>query len=218
MPDNSNNQQWLLFLPQLPSSPSSLRVLVWRRLRTSGATALQNGVWVLPNTPESEQLLRDLLKEINFQSGSGYLLTASPLDAVQNEEILERFRSDRDLEYGEFCERCSDFLSEIKKETILKKFTFAELEENEDDLHKLTGWIRKIRTRDFFKGHQAPRAATMLTECQEALKNFATAVYIREGLTSESPGNSNSTSNDNGNSEGNESGSSQEQKPSTPID
>ena len=122
MPDNSNNQQWLLFLPQLPSSPSSLRVLVWRRLRTSGAAALQNGVWVLPNTPESEQLLRDLLKEINFQSGSGYLLTASPLDAVQNEEILERCRADRDLEYSEFCERCNDFLSEIKKETTQKKF------------------------------------------------------------------------------------------------
>ncbi len=189
---NSNTNQWLLFLPQLPSSPSSLRVLAWRRLRASGAATMQNGVWVLPNSPENEQLLRDLLKEIQAQSGTGYLLTASPLDPIQNEEILERFRSDRDQEYSEFCERCSGFLVEIEKETALKKFTFAELEENEDDLHKLTGWLRKIRTRDFFKGHQAPRAAAMLTECQEALKNFATAVYTQEGLTSEGNGNSES--------------------------
>lgn len=187
---NSNNQPWLLFLPQLPSSPSSLRVLVWRRLRASGAAAMQNGVWVLPNTAESEQLLRDLLSEIQGQGGIGYLLTASPLDLAQNEEILERFRADRDQEYREFCERCNDFLAEIKKETTHEKFTFAELEENEDDLHKLTGWLRKIRTRDFFKGHQAPRAATMLTECQEVLKNFASAVYTQEGLTSEGIDNS----------------------------
>ena len=42
-------QTWLVFIPQLPSSPSSLRVLVWRRMRTAGAAALQQGVWVLPD-------------------------------------------------------------------------------------------------------------------------------------------------------------------------
>lgn len=180
----NNNLNWLLFLPQLPTSPSNLRVLVWRRLRNAGATALQNGVWVLSHTPQSELLLENLSKEIEGQGGGSLLLNASPLDPKQNEEIIERFRTDRDQEYSEFCERCGEFLAEIEKETRCQKFTFAELEENEDDLHKLTGWLRKIQGRDFFKGHQALPAAIKLAECQEALKKFAGAVYAFEGLGS----------------------------------
>jgi hypothetical protein len=68
-------QTWLVFIPQLPSSPSSLRVLVWRRMRAAGAAALQQGVWVLPQTPEHEQFLRDVLREAQHQGGSGCHLT-----------------------------------------------------------------------------------------------------------------------------------------------
>jgi Protein ChrB, N-terminal len=95
-------QTWLVFIPQLPSSPSSLRVLVWRRMRAAGAAALQQGVWVLPQTPEHEQCLRDVLREAQQQGGSGILLVATPLDADRASEVVERFRADRDEEYREF--------------------------------------------------------------------------------------------------------------------
>ena len=110
-------QTWLVFIPQLPSSPSSLRVLVWRRMRAAGAAALQQGVWVLPQTPEHEQFLRDVLLEAQQQGGSGILLVATPLDADQAAEVVERFRADRDQEYREFGVQCRDFLAEIVKET-----------------------------------------------------------------------------------------------------
>ncbi len=110
-------QTWLVFIPQLPSSPSSLRVLVWRRMRAAGAVALQQGVWVLPQTPEHEQFLRDVLREAQQQGGSGILMVATPLDADQATEVIERFRADRDQEYLEFGVRCRDFLAEIAKET-----------------------------------------------------------------------------------------------------
>ena len=41
---------WLLLLAQLPSSPSSARVALWRRLRAVGAAGVLNGAWVLPHT------------------------------------------------------------------------------------------------------------------------------------------------------------------------
>src|SRR4030095_6227156 len=99
-------QTWLVFIPQLPSSPSSLRVLVWRRMRTAGAAALQQGVWVLPQTPEHEQFLRDVLLEAQQQGGSGILMVATPLDADRASEVVERFRADRDQEYVEFGVQC----------------------------------------------------------------------------------------------------------------
>jgi DNA-binding transcriptional regulator PaaX len=141
-------QTWLVFIPQLPSSPSSLRVLVWRRMRAAGAAALQQGVWVLPQTPEHEQFLRAVLHEAQQLGGNGILLVATPLDADRASEVVERFREDRDEEYREFGVRCRDFLAEIAKETAARNLTFAALEENEHDLQKLHTWLERIRVRE----------------------------------------------------------------------
>ena len=175
-------QTWLVFIPQLPSSPSSLRVLVWRRMRTAGAAALQQGVWVLPQTPEHEQFLRDVLLEAKQQGGNGILMVATPLDADQTAEVVQRFRADRDQEYREFGVQCREFLEEIAKETTADNLTFAALEENEHDLQKLHTWLTKISARDFFSASQAPIAAEALASCERALHDFAQAIYAREGL------------------------------------
>jgi hypothetical protein len=175
-------QTWLVFIPQLPASPSSLRVLVWRRMRAAGAAALQQGVWGLPQTPEHERFLHDVLMEVQKQGGSGILLVATPLDADRASEIVERFRADRDQEYLEFGVRCRDFLAEIAKETAARNLTFAALEENEHDLQKLHNWLGKIRARDFFGAPQAHAAAEALAACESALHGFAEAIYAREGL------------------------------------
>ena len=175
-------QSWLVFIPQLPSSPSSLRVLVWRRMRAAGAAALQQGVWVLPQTPEYEQFLHDVLHEAQQQGGSGILLVATLLDADRASEVVERFRADRDQEYREFGIRCHDFLAEIAKETEARNLSFAALEENEHDLQKLHTWLGKIRARDFFDAPQGCAAAEALAACERALSGFVKAIYTREGL------------------------------------
>jgi DNA-binding transcriptional regulator PaaX len=175
-------QTWLVFIPQLPSSPSSLRVLVWRRMRTVGAAALQQGVWVLPQTQEHEQFLRDVLQEAQQQGGNGILLVATPLDANQTAEVVERFHTDRNQEYREFEVQCREFLKEIAKETQADNLTFAALEENEHDLQKLHTWLEKIRARDFFSAPQASTATEALSACEQALRGFAAAIYTREGL------------------------------------
>ena len=185
-------QRWLMFIPQLPSSPSSLRVLVWRRMRAAGAAALQQGVWVLPQTPEHERFLRDVLMEARQQGGSGLLLVATPLDADRASEVVERFRADRDQEYLEFGGRCRDFLAEIAKETAVGNLSFAAREENEQDLQKLQDWLGKIRARDFFGAPQDRVAADALAACERALRGFAKAIYAREGLqghAEDEPGN-----------------------------
>lgn len=179
-------QEWLLFLPQLPSSPSSLRVQVWRRTRAAGAVGLQGGVIALPRAADHEQFLRGLLADVERQGGSGAIFIAAPLDANYSETLIARFRDERDQEYIEFCERAQEFLDELDKESQSAKFTFAELEENEHDLRRLDGWLQKIQARDYFGGNQAEAAVRALTRCNEALDRFTHAVYAREGLGDDS--------------------------------
>jgi hypothetical protein len=101
---------------------------------------------------------------------------------TETEGFVAHFRVDRGREYDEFAERSRGFLAEIKRETQRKKFTFAELEEIEDDFEKLTTWLNKIRARDFFPGEQSQNATTTLDGCAAALKAFAEAVYTHEGV------------------------------------
>jgi len=183
MTDNT----WLVFFPQTPATPSSLRVLVWRRLQQAGAINLQSGAWLLPHTSEQEQTLLTLLTETEQQGGSGFFLEArAPTEATQT-DLVERFQQERAKEYQEFGDRCQQFLAEIEKETRVHKFTFAELEENEQDLLKLTRWLRKIQRRDFFPSSSSREATAHLAACRQALETFTTTVYEQEGLPQPSP-------------------------------
>jgi hypothetical protein len=173
---------WLLLLAQLPSSPSSARVALWRRLRAIGATGMVNSAWVLPNAAPHVKFFEKLLETVRKQGGTGFVLAVSPASPDVNEVITNRFRADRSREYNEFAERCTAFLDEVAKETRAGKFIFAEMEEAEHDLEKLTRWLAKIQARDFFPDERSPQAEELLRRCRSALSGFSREVYETEGV------------------------------------
>ena len=179
--DTSNRMRWALLLTQLPAAPSSARVALWRRLRSAGAGSLLNGAWALPMSDENAALFQQLAETVRGQGGHATLFTAQSADE-NDAAIVERFRADRAREYTEFDQRCAAFLAEIAKEERLEKFTFAELEEIEDDFQKLAAWLRKIEARDFFPTDQRRLARDTLGCCEASREAFAKAVYAREGL------------------------------------
>jgi hypothetical protein len=170
---------WLLFVAQLPAHPSSARVLLWRHLRAAGAVSLQNGVWVLPARETHEQLLRDELAQVERHGGTGLLFQAQALGS----DLVARFHDERDQEYAEVCERCQALHDELTRESRAGKETYAELEENEQELAKLDRWLAQIQARDFFGAPTAARAAQEVEACRADLAAFATAVYRHEGVT-----------------------------------
>jgi hypothetical protein len=171
---------WLLLLAQLPSSPSSARVALWRRLRAIGAAGVLNGAWVLPHAAVHADFFEQLRATVHTQGGTAFVLTVSAVSPDVNEAIVQRFRGDRGREYDEFAERCAAFLDEISKETRAGKFTFAEMEEGEQDLEKLARWLTKIVARDYFPDERWPRSAEMLEGCRTVLEGFAQSVYAAE--------------------------------------
>jgi hypothetical protein len=182
MGTDSSPPGWLLLLVQLPSTPSSVRVALWRRLRAAGATTMVNSAWLLPDTVPHAELFEQLRQNIIRQRGSGYVLNVPSLPAEVYETVVQLFRADRAREYDEFAERCTALLDEIGKETRAEKYTFAELEESEQDLEKLTRWLAKIQARDFFPDERGQQAAALMARCRSALNGFSQAVYIAEGV------------------------------------
>ncbi len=173
---------WLLFLAQGPPAPSSLRVQVWRRMRAAGALALLPSVWLLPRTPMHEAELGILRAYVEEHGGTSWILTIAPLAPPGDAAWVARFQAERDEEYHEFVDRCAGLQAELAKATTAGNFTFAELEENEQDLHKLETWLARIQERDAFGGAEAPAAAAALAAGQVALAVFARHVYAQAGL------------------------------------
>ena len=180
-------REWLLFMAQLPAAPSSARVTLWRQLKAAGATSLLTGAWVLPNGETNAGLLTRLAETALAQGASAAVFVSHAVAGVGSEEIIARFHADRAREFDEFATRTDAFLAEIDRETAADKFTFAELEEIEDDLAKLKRWLEKIIARDFFPDERQERAAETLARCRTASQTFAETVYERGGASIASP-------------------------------
>lgn len=175
----SNPHRWVVLLAQLPAAPSSARVALWRRMRSLGAASLLNGAWTLPASDDIIELFQQSATRVREQGGHADVLVAETV-AGGDAAVIARFEADRGLEYDEFAERGDALLAEITKETGREKFTFAELEEIEDDHQKLADWLVKIEARDFFPGERRDAARALLGRCQTARDAFAAAVYARE--------------------------------------
>jgi hypothetical protein len=182
MDANRRASGWLLFLAQLPKTPSSARVALWRRLRGAGATTVVNGAWVLPETTPHAEFLAQLRDGVVRQGGTVFVFSVPDSSPEVSETIIRRFRDDRGREYDEFAERCTALLDEIARETSAEKYTFAEMEEDEQDLEKLVRWLEKIQARDFFPDERGEQAAALLARCRSAVDTFAQTVYAAEGV------------------------------------
>lgn len=174
--------EWLLFLANLPSTPSSLRVNVWRRMKAIGAISPHNGVWMLPFSQKNEQLMKEHQTFVNSNEGKAHILISRAIDDEEERSLVERFEQSIRQEYIEYIEKCEGFLVELDTEIEQKKFTFAELEENEGEIQKLTSWLRKIRSRDYFTNEKTQDATKSLDACRQKLRVFARSVYVQEGI------------------------------------
>jgi hypothetical protein len=139
--------------------------------------------WVLPETGPHAELLEQLRDGLVQQGGIGFVLHIPASSTDVNEAIIAGFRSDRGREYDEFTERCSALLQEIGREGKAGKYTFAEMEESEQDLEKLVRWLAKIQARDFFPDARGQEAAALLARCQAEVTAFSQAVYAAENVT-----------------------------------
>lgn len=142
-----------------------------------GAVYLQNGVCLLPKTDDHTRRLKMLENDVAEMSGEAVLLETVALDQGQEDKVVARFKADRDEQYREFLGKCEAFEAEIAKEIAIKKFTYAELEEEDSDLKKLQGWFEKIRKLDFYGATLAEEAAKRLRGCEELLDAHARQVF-----------------------------------------
>lgn len=173
---NVDQHKWTAINYTLPREPSRIRVSIWRKLKKIGAVSIQQSMWILPSSDESSGLFNEVKDEVFRNGGEAFMLAFSP-DEDGERMIIDKFNAARNEEYGELFEQCEDFFKEIDKEIARENFTFAEIEENEEELDKLRQWYGKIVARDTFCSPLREKAELMLSKCTELLDGFCDKVY-----------------------------------------
>jgi hypothetical protein len=149
---------WLLLVTNLPGRNPTLRMRIWRALKSAGAGLLRDGAYLLPNGERSRQVLEEQAGEIRAAGGLVQVLSFDAESAEQNGELVALF--DRTNEYAEAIQRLDALKAELPK--------LAEPEARQ----RLAGIAREvaaIATRDFFPGEPRKQMEGALADAEAAL-------------------------------------------------
>jgi len=158
---DTHERDWLVISVSTAGAAGTLRVQVWRKLRSLGALYLQQSVCLLPARAEVLRDLRRLADRIHQQGGTARILRMRFADPADEDAVIEELNAARDAEYAEVLERLPALRQELAEETARGRLTYAEVEESEADLDRFRTWLAKIAARDYFAapGGQAAREA-----------------------------------------------------------
>lgn len=171
------NRKWIVLNYNLPTEPSRPRVAVWRKLKKLGAVNIQQSMWIMIYSDENYEILNKLSQDIESDNGTSFLMECVFYDEKHEERIVLIYNEMRNDEYKEFISECKKYLKELEKEISIKKFTFAELEEEEEELEKLKSWHKKIVNRDLFHSIKRDEAFEFLTKINNLFEQYSELVY-----------------------------------------
>jgi DNA-binding transcriptional regulator PaaX len=172
---------WVILTYHLPTEPSRHRVAVWRELRRVGAVSLQQATWAVPARRDFLAAVTRAVDLVERADGEALVFDAVPQGETMVARLETLFTTEREQEWQEFLAECIKFDREIDKEIRIKKFTAAELDEEEQNLGRLRNWYRELRGRDLFGAPSHEKAERRLKECEERLEDFAERVYEHQG-------------------------------------
>ena len=171
---------WLVVSVSTAGAAASLRVQVWRKLRSLGALYLQQSVCLLPATTDVARDMRRLAARVRQGGGTVRLLPMAFTDPAEEQAVITELNTARDAEYAEVLDRLPELHRELADEQARGRLTYAEVEESEADLHRFQAWLAKIEARDYFgaAGGEAARAA--VAAAAAALAAFENAALDSE--------------------------------------
>ena len=156
--------EWLALSYTVPTSPSKVRVYVWRRLRTIGAQQLRNGLAILPNTKENYDSFQNLLVKIKELTGDATLIEMDFTDEVENFEMKKRFSLAKEEQLRDALNECSTLLDKLNAATDAHSRSLIERDLRRK-LQKLSSSVSPFKA-------QAAEMEKAATELFETLKNL----------------------------------------------
>ena len=148
---------WLLLVTNLPGRNATLRMRVWRALKSAGAGLLRDGVYVLPQSDDARRIFDEQSVEIKAGGGLVHILVFEADTPDQNAAMVALF--DRTAEY----EEAITDLAALKRE-------FGKVSEPEarQRLATINRDVATIMARDFFRAESHKQVESALGGAESA--------------------------------------------------
>ena len=96
---NVRSASWLLLVSSVSGDNKTARMRIWRALKASGAGALRDGVYVLPNSATARRVFQEQADEVIATGGTASLLAVEAEGDAQQRQFLALF--DRSADYAD---------------------------------------------------------------------------------------------------------------------
>ena len=159
-------RRWLLFIHQLPSQPSNLRVTTWRRLQQFGAIPLKHAVYALPDTGDAREDFEWLKTEVKAAGGDATVFAADNVDAWSDDGLVEEFRRARQETYNELARDVEQALKRASSARRPKGTRAPALRRLLDIFRERLAAVEKI---DFFGSAGRDRVLSMVRQLEDRI-------------------------------------------------
>src|SRR5262245_24013439 len=158
----NHRHSWLLFVHQLPTRPTSLRVRTWRRLQQLGALTVKQAVYVLPDSPNAREDFEWLKTEIQVSGGEVSIFAANMVDTWSDDALVGEFRRSREQSYNEIARDVDQLLRRLsprrrKGQSMPSRRGFQQLRER----------LAAVERIDFFGSAGRDRVLTLLRQLED---------------------------------------------------
>ncbi len=148
---------WLLLVASLPGGQGALRLRLWRSLKSVGAAALRDGVYLAPRSLPMKAAFDERAAEISAAGGSAFVFTIANGD--EHEEFF-RTLYDRSAQYAQ---------SIAALEGLAEEFGRISESDARRRLRQLTRDVASIEATDFFPGSALDGARAALESTRQQL-------------------------------------------------
>lgn len=114
-PSGDGTPRWYLLIHQLPPEPLYLRAKIRQRLAKVGAVALKNAVYVLPRLEDCLEDFEWIAQEAIAGGGEAHVCEADFSDASTDAALIDRFRRERDADYGALSDSIREWSRKAKR-------------------------------------------------------------------------------------------------------
>lgn len=188
-----DGRDWLMLVCRVPADRAHHDRALRRELRTTGAIALSQDVWVLPDVPTVEPLLAQLRQHPAAADGGLIVTAATGRDdgsTARLEELYQRARAD---EWAAFRADCEAYMAGLGKQGLAGQPPQTMLDTAERSLHRLRLWYHHLRDREAVPTPDALLAEEHLRRCADRLDRYAqqalgTATPVPAYATAATPG------------------------------
>lgn len=154
----SEMRDWLMLVSSVPGANPTARMRIWRAFKASGAGALRDGVYVLPQSDAARSVFEEQAQSVVGIGGSAQIVSFGSTDEGQQAALERLF--DRDADYAALLKKLVSF------RTGLMQTDEAEVRRQ---LAALRREVVALNTIDYFPGAARPQVEQALVDAESAV-------------------------------------------------